>query len=289
MRREGPGMTPHDLANCAYAVALMGFDTQNSADPAFRGVHDVLMKTILRAKKVDDSSDTSDDDYFRFFSFWDTREGEFDSIASVEEKEQLKIFLNYLDVMKFEVSGREKIPVSFLTGTAGLSSSWPFGDSSSSPTPEMEGLTTPSQLQARTLRGLTEALRQDGEAEGKFRVESESSSFYGVFPVDAAIYYESELMFILEIDGPQHYRFDGQLRRKDKLKESMYQRKHPDCILRRIRWDEVGKLEYQILGNEIITHSVMATKSINPVSKAFKSFERGVSEFFSWGMRNEKK
>jgi hypothetical protein len=214
----------------------------------------------------------------------------------VEEKEQLKIFLNYLDVMKFEVSGREKIPVSFLTGATSAgkasssSSSWPFGDNDDDDNNvDNQGVVMPSQLQARTLRGLTEALRQDGEAEGKFHVQSESSSFYGVFPVDAAIYYESELMYILEIDGPQHYRFDGQLRRKDKLKESMYQRKHPDCVLRRIRWDEVGKLEYQILGNEIITHSVMATKSINPVSKAFKSFERSVSEFFSWGMRNEKK
>lgn len=289
LRREGPSMTPHDLANCAYAVALMGFDTQNSADPAFRGVHEVLMKTILRAKKVEeDSGDQTDDDFFRFFSFWDAKEGEFDSIASVEEKEQLKIFLNYLDVMKFEVSGREKIPFSFLAGAApAVSSPWPFADSSHS-MPDNEGTTTTSQLQARALRGLTEALQQDGEAEGKFRVLSESSSFYGVFPVDAAIYYESELMFILEIDGPQHYRFDGQLRRKDKLKECMYQRKHPDCVMRRIRWDEVGKLEYQIIGNEIITHSVMATKSINPVSKAFKSFERSVSEFFSWGMRNER-
>lgn len=33
---------------------------------------------------------------------------------------------------------------------------------------------------------------------------------------------EDDVVAFLEVDGPTHYRWDGQLRRKDKLKEAMY-------------------------------------------------------------------
>ena len=33
---------------------------------------------------------------------------------------------------------------------------------------------------------------------------------------------DDEVVAFLEVDGPTHYRWDGQLRRKDKLKEAMY-------------------------------------------------------------------
>ena len=49
LRREGEEMTSHDLANSAYALSLLSFDSQSPSDPAFRGAHEVLMTNILRS------------------------------------------------------------------------------------------------------------------------------------------------------------------------------------------------------------------------------------------------
>jgi hypothetical protein len=61
---------------------------------------------------------------------------------------------------------------------------------------------------------------------------------------------------ILEVDGPQHYRSDGKLHRKDQLKESMYLRRHPAASFHRIRWDEV-----EVLGNLQLTEELATVLS----------------------------
>jgi hypothetical protein len=106
--------------------------------------------------------------------------------------------------------------------------------------------------------------------------------------VDVGIYFGKDLVYILEVDGPQHYRFDGKIKRKDKLKEMMYYRKHPDATFRRIRWDEANKVGFDTIGSEIVAQAVISSKSTSYINKAIKNVERAFTEFFSWGLRNTK-
>ena len=87
------------------------------------------------------------------------------------------------------------------------------------------------------VQSLTEALQQRSEG---LQVANEYSGFGnticniitlfililisgGVFPVDATIFEGGKAVAFVEVDGPHHY-VDGQLRRKDRLKESLYRR-----------------------------------------------------------------
>ena len=163
------------------------------------------------------------------------------------ELEQFRIFAHYLAVMKI-VADPSEIP-SELLKTPLLTSSL------SSSTSEMSG------LHERVVSGLSSALEED-EMSSLFEVRVERSSFGGIFPVDVAVIEkavdgrersvakegrktsakasllglplnlklselsgtaaEDDVVALLEVDGPTHYRFDGQLRRKDLLKEAMY-------------------------------------------------------------------
>ena len=152
------------------------------------------------------------------------------SVQRIEEKEQIRIFLSYLRIMRFDsVSGsKEKSLLSKLFDLASdaktsiiESQTYGHGLSSLSPTTHLTtqshstaaaGASPPaaistSLLQTRVIEGLQKALHST-EHPHKFTVYSEQSSFQGVFPVDAAIYYEHELICILEVDGPTHYRYD---------------------------------------------------------------------------------
>ena len=158
------------------------------------------------------------------------------SVQRIEEKEQIRIFLSYLRVMRFDsVPGsREKSLLSKLfdlasdaktsiidsqTRSQSLSSLSPTSTTTNSHTSHSTASSPPatasppavistSLLQTRVIEGLQKALHST-EHPHKFTVYSEQSSFQGVFPVDAAIYYEQEIICILEVDGPTHYRYDG--------------------------------------------------------------------------------
>ena len=45
----------------------------------------------------------------------------------------------------------------------------------------------------------------------------------------------------VEVDGPHHYR-NGRLRRKDKMKEMLYRRRHPLATFTRVSYDQVKRL-----------------------------------------------
>jgi hypothetical protein len=263
-----------------------------------------------------------------------------------EEIEQLRIFLHYLQIMKYDVNGCDKIEEGliklstdyhatndddykdkrncnkhkisngmsrdisseinqyFVTSLDKLNI---FGNSNAHETGENDhfkstipSVTQTSHLQTRVLKGLNQAVSALAKTKlnsnfeslkhnlNQLDIQSEISSFNGVFPVDIGIFFNQELISIIEVDGPQHYRHDGKLRRKDKLKESMYSRKHPDSKIHRLRWDDVSKIGFDVIGLEIIEQTVLSTKERNVVSKTMKYMERSISEFFNWGLRNSK-
>lgn len=141
---------------------------------------------------------------------------------SREEVEQLRIFAHYLSVMKI-VKDPSSIPKDLLSLYVRNRNRYGGSD-----------------LQERVVEGLKEALAVADEG---YSLKMEVSSFGGVFPVDAAVIHSDELVAVLEVDGPSHYRsVDGKLRRKDQLKEVMYMKRHPDCHFHRIAWDEEHRI-----------------------------------------------
>jgi hypothetical protein len=143
-----------------------------------------------------------------------------------------------------------------------------------------------SQLQAKIFASLAIALQEQLE-DSHFQLVQEVSVFDGVFPVDAAVYRNGDIVSIVEVDGPHHYRFDGKLRRKDRLKELLYARKYPCCSFHRVRWDEVGDIGENVLAEELAAAIIENAQTINPLSKAVKVGMRQIGEFFSWGLRND--
>lgn len=75
---------------------------------------------------------------------------------------------------------------------------------------------------------------------------------HGVFPVDAAVYYNDKLAALVEIDGEFHYKQLGQLlRRKDRMKEFLYKHHYPTLPLFRIRSDQCTVIGVQRAGKEL--------------------------------------
>ena len=108
--------------------------------------------------------------------------------------------------------------------------------------------TKPSKLQATVVSALTAALRQRN---ADFEVEDEYSAFSGAFPVDATIFEGNKPVAFVEVNGPQHYREDGKLRRKDLMKEALYRGKYPDASFTRVRFDQVRKLGSSYVGAQV--------------------------------------
>ena len=87
---------------------------------------------------------------------------------------------------------------------------------------------------------------------------------------------KNEVLAILEIDGPQHYRDDGALRRVDLLKEFMYLKRHPEAFFCRIRWDEANKLGGDAIG-ESLAEQILQTAESN--KNPFSGINKLVSNF----------
>lgn len=63
----------------------------------------------------------------------------------------------------------------------------------------------------------------------KYRVENEFHGLKGgSMPVDIAVFYEKKLILCVELDGPHHYTWEGNLTRKDLLKDFLYVKTYPD-------------------------------------------------------------
>jgi len=78
------------------------------------------------------------------------------------------------------------------------------------------------------------------------------TGLHGVFPIDAAVYYQNNLVAFVEIDGEFHYKQLGQvLRRKDRMKEFLYKRHYPTIPLFRIRSDQCTVIGMGRAGREL--------------------------------------
>ena len=238
LRRVGETMSPQDVANCAYGLTLLTFDTENPLDPGFRGAHDALINKLQAMSKLPTSSNV--------------------------ELEQLRIFAHFYETLKIGASSDvirgARVPRVFLEFES-LEGSYLSR--------EMRG----SNLQHRVIEGLQSALNALEKDKNPYvkdiYIDVEVSSFGGILPVDALICInnkfkvnKNEVLAILEIDGPQHYRDDGALRRVDLLKEFMYLKRHPEAIFCRIRWDEANKIGVRVIG-ESLAEQILQTAESN--------------------------
>ena len=71
-----------------------------------------------------------------------------------------------------------------------------------------------------------------------------------IFPVDTSVWYKNELLALIEIDGESHYR-GNKLRRKDQLKEFLYNSVHKDAIFIRKRIDQLPYKDLYLVGIEL--------------------------------------
>lgn len=217
---------------------------------AFRGAHEAARSAIRRALKHGTKPKAAE---------------------SLEEFEQLRIFAHYLAVNRLSPE-IEDLPC-ILFEPSDL-------DSSSN---------QKSRLQKRVIQGV-----RDGFAAlnvvADYTVLPESSSFAGVFPVDASVRYRGKDVAFLEVDGPSHYRFDGKLKRKDRLKEAMYRKKHPHATFHRIKFDSENKLGSDAIGIEVAELIVQSTVSGNPFEAWIKDVSADIKLFFDktfvWSLRN---
>lgn len=267
LRRISESMSVQDVANCAYSLTLLSFDTEDSMDPAFRGAHNVLMNKLRAMSKF--------------------------PVSSKVESEQLRIFAHFFKTFdigaKLDFFKETSVPQIF------LESEW-LKDSS------FDLKVRSSGLQCRVIEGLKsafDALERSNDFDMQdIYINTEVSSFEGILPVDAAIFVQSkwnlnqkDVLAILEIDGPQHYRDDGALRRVDQLKEFMYLKRHPRAIFCRVRWDEANKIGASAIGNSLAIQ-ILQTAEIyrSPFSAANKILGTIVTDAkkaFKWGLRND--
>lgn len=267
LRRVVETMSPQDLANCAYGLTLLSFDTENPLDPAFRGAHDTLLNKLQKVSRS--------------------------STASNVQLEQLRIFAHFYDTSKIGLSNDmirgTRVPRDFLVG-----------DLETQFSRELKG----SNLQDRVVEGLQTSLNKMDFHD--ILITPEVSSFGGIFPVDALISLggneqmmshakatikDKDVLAILEIDGPQHYREDGTLRRKDLLKECMYLKKHPKAVFCRVRWDEANKLGIKAIGESLASKiQELADRKKNPLADFDRMFGNIISNTqkeFAKIMRND--
>lgn len=113
--------------------------------------------------------------------------------------------------------------------------------------PQISGPTAliPSGLHAKVMESTMKHL------DSRFSLQNEFIGMKSVFPIDAAIYFDDNLLAFIEIDGDYHYKFQQELRRKDRLKEFLYKSKFPKIPLYRVRHDHCEALGFTKLGRSL--------------------------------------
>ena len=252
-------------------IALLAFDTSKPFDPSLRGCHESLLTTIQKSynarqnqPKTQNTIQTNNETITAIsITMSETnKRTAAQQLSYDKEEEQLRIFANYLVSLQ-RISDNKRIPINLLK-----------------PLINNNKQLILSNLQNKMIISLTNALNSYNNT--KYSIIEEYSCFSGVFPVDAGVFYNKQLIALIEIDGPHHYRYDGRLRRNDQLKEMMYKRINYDVIMKRIRWDEINSLGIDNIAEELVSTIIRHSKNINQLSRTYKSIEREFASFFSW-------
>ena len=117
------------------------------------------------------------------------------------------------------------------------------------PQPSGPAGTVPSKMHAMTVQAMEQVLQGLSPL---FECVNEFNGLHGVFPVDAAVYCDNQLVALVEVDGEFHYKLLGQqLRRKDRLKEFLYRCHYPEVPLYRMRSDQLQVIGYARAGQAL--------------------------------------
>eukprot|EP01039_Chlorochromonas_danica_P004309 gene4309-4730_t len=193
----------------------------------------------------------------------------YERITSLKENEQIRTFVQYVKARQVLMDNR-RIPASLLAVHSVSTSA-----------------STASKLEQRVMNGLKQAIK-DLPGSHDFEVTKEWSGLEGIFPVDAAILRRGQVLVLLEVDGPHHYRHDGQLRRSDLLKQFLYRNSYPSAVFHRISYDEEEKVGADALGKELAAVLLTAARERDDVfGNAWKSFNNAFANVIRWGLRND--
>jgi hypothetical protein len=216
--KEEVVLTTQLIANAMYGLSMMIFDCTNSTRiNELLPVHITLCEALSK------------------FNFME---------VSLQEKEQILAYLNIVNTvlhLKIDSSFADHLEESF------LSSPFLFVQ------PNIENRQDPktvSKLQQSVVSSISRELKIRND---ELKVRKEYSSFCGAFPVDAVVLEGDQPVAFVEVDGPQHF-VEGQLRRKDLMKETLYRKKHPCATFTRVNFDQVDHLGAKYVGREVANY-----------------------------------
>lgn len=170
----------------------------------------------------------------RMHSLWNIHDAVVSAYKAIDprtfEREHYDQFAIYFELMRILPRGRALILSQF----------------PDIPIPSGPGATVPSKMHALTVHAMMGNLRAISD---KFSCFNEFCGIRGVFPMDAAVYFEDTLLALVEVDGEFHYKsLSQQLRRKDQLKEALYRYHYPTTPIYRLRSDQLNVIGYSKAG-----------------------------------------
>ena len=300
LRRVVDTMVPQDVSTIAYSLACMCFDSMDVIDPAFRGVHETILEAVSKRCKenqirfISNSHNNNNNNLLLHKENINELDVTDDNqmisgprsatLTSVEELEQLRIFAHYLCTLKV-VDEITRIPAYLLDSKSTVLEN----------NNKRNHTVGASKLQRLVLNGLQDVLASSTD---KFQeniiVIPEFSGFAGVFPIDAVVMLGDMVVALLEVDGPHHYRGDGQIRRSDLLKEALYRKKFPDVGFHRVMYVEANKLGASEVGADIANMVLADIERIETASGGIPGAMRRFTDYmfdfldngFKWTLRN---
>lgn len=249
-----------EIAHCAHAVSLLCFDTHNPAAASIRGVHETLLNQIIRRQNLVANAKGGSSQKTKKNGSW---------LTSQYGHNQIQMFAHYAVAAYRVLDADSRVPKEVLQSV------------------EVNLQTARvSDLQNRVTAALrTALLALATNPRDAFTVQAEYCHFGGVLPVDVAIIQHNQVVALLEVDGPQHYRRDGCLTRKSQFKQSLYKRTLPNALFTRIAWKDVKQYGVETLVKYFV-EELQKDRSGSPWLRRWRGFKRGARSFVQWILRN---